>query len=257
MAFPSRATLKLLRERRRGPLHVIDPYKVPVYEAAEKARAVAALGFPILLVGSTDYADFGQHMPPYLHALKRATDLRIVLHFPPRKGEGVPICEGADAVLRPCVLNSADDYFAGAGGRDGDAGAFGADEGPYPEVLSSAAFVIGPDSKSYQAVRALPLEESPLEMGRYASVIRANGFDIVYLYSRHARVSPAACRFFRENINPEQLLFVSGGVRSRAQVELYLTAGADYVVFGTALETGDWREVLDEIAAPSLSGLKG
>jgi heptaprenylglyceryl phosphate synthase len=252
MTPASRPVLTLLRERRGGPLHVIDPYKVPAAEAAEKARAVAALGFPVLLVGSTDYVDFERHMPPYLDVLRRAADLKLVLHFPPRKGVGVPVCEGASAVLRPCVLNSADEYFAGAAVARLPAGA-----GSPPEVLNSAGFIIGPDTKTFQAVGALPLAETPPEMGRYTEAIRALGFDLVYLYSRHSRVTPAAVRFFRDNINPEQLLFVSGGVRARAQVDAYLEAGADYVVFGTALESGDWRAVLEEVAAPSLTGLKG
>lgn len=245
--------IQLLREHRGKAVHVIDPYKVPVADAVEKARAVASLGSPILLVGSTDYTAFDDQMALYLAELQQASDLKLLLHFPPRKGHGAPISEFADGILGHCVLNSVDEYFVHQSLVETQHRLNNSQADRVPELLPVAAFTVGPDAKTFKAVGSQSITDSPTELSCYTRLIKEREFDIVYIYSRHGQVSLEVCEFFRANIYPEQILFVSGGVRSQEQVSRYLEAGADYVVFGTALETEDWKSTLTRFTNEALA----
>lgn len=236
MAAEPADLLSLLRSR-RGTLHVIDPFKVPLAEAAEKVHVLGALGFAAVLVGSTDCAGFAAHVPPYVDALRRLSPLPIVLHFPPLEGLPFAAC-GADAIILhalPCALDA---HFAGDSVRDAR-DHLSAARSPM-RVLRSASFTFGPDPKSHAAVTASPAPGSVALLEPYATTAASDAFDLTYLYSRHDRVPVEACRLFRALLRPGQLLFVSGGVTSAEQVATYLDAGADFVVFGSALERPDW-----------------
>jgi heptaprenylglyceryl phosphate synthase len=242
------AVLAGLRRHAPGTIHVIDPYKVPVEEAVEKAAALTRLDHRVLLIGSTDNPAFDALVPGYVARLRRTTDLNIVLHFPPVPGRGAPICAGADAVLVHTVPNSTDAYFAGQVLADTER-ALGELDGDRPEVIRSASFAFGIDPKTRQAVASQPTAEHGDALERYLHAVRTGGFDAAYLLSRHGQVSLEVCRLFRERLAAHQLLFVGGGVGSRAQVQRYLDGGADYVVFGSALEVAGWRGALHELAA--------
>jgi FAD/FMN-containing dehydrogenase/heptaprenylglyceryl phosphate synthase len=251
-AQPSRGTDDLLAELRRhrsGPLHVIDPYKVPLAQAVAKAGVLADLGHRLLLVGSTDNADFDGHVTPYVAGLRAATDLRIVLHFPPMRGRGAPVCPGADGVLVHTVPNSADPYFVTGCLAETEA-ALAALGTAAPRPLRSASFAFGEDAKTRRAVASVPTTEDPQALRELLRIIREGDFDLAYLFSRHERVNSWVCRFFRDGLAPGQLLFVGGGVRTREQIRTYLGNGADYVVLGGVLETPLWPTALPALLAP-------
>ena len=182
----SHSILQILRESRGGFLHVVDPYKIPVEEAVEKARALAALRFALLIVGSTDYTLFDSHMPRYLAALKGAADLRLLLHFPPRKGQGFPICPHADGVLLSCVDNPTDSYFAEQCVAETRALARHR-AGPCPEFISSVAYVFGQDDKSFAAVGARPIPTNRPSLDRHAAQARREGQDCLLYTSPSPR----------------------------------------------------------------------
>jgi len=230
-------------------MHVVDPFKVPVAEAVDKAVAVQRLGHPALIVASTDYEHFDEHMPGYLRMLKDAVDIPLILHFPPRRGTGLPMVAGADAAMFPALLGSRDDYFVWKSFLETVATLprRGIPADRCPEPLLSAALTFGADDISYDLMGTVPVDGEPARLGFLADVIRMFRFDIVYLYSRFAAVSPQDCRFFREHLFPDQLIFVSGGIRSHAQIDLYHRAGADFVAFAGALEHPGWRATLEQM----------
>lgn len=239
-----------LREQRGGVIHVVDPFKVPVEEAIEKAIAIERSGMAALILASTDYEAFDDHMPRYIAAVKEVVEIPVLLHFPPTPGVGVPIACEADGVIIPALLGSEDDYYVWKslletftalhtlGGQEDS-----------PELILSAALTFGTDQVSYDRMATVPVEASAWSMGFYSDVARLLSFDLVYLYSRYTRIAPEVCRFFRDHLHPEQLLFVSGGVRTQKQVRAYLHSGADYVAFAGALERPDWRTKLDELCS--------
>lgn len=243
--------LDLLHRHRGRALHIIDPFKVTLATAVEKARAVREADFPLIVLGSTDYEQFDEHMPGYVEAVREASGLPVVLHFPPAAGAGIPMTANAEAVFLPAILNSSDVHFVWKSLLETFArrGERAANRIRNPEAIFSAAFTFGSDEKSSRHMGTQPTNTDPLSIEVLGSVVRLLGFDMVYLYSRVEGVPRELCRRVREQLHPEQLLFVGGGVRSRRQVEEFLDAGVDFVIFGGALEGEDWREALPALLA--------
>ncbi|GAB3110343.1 hypothetical protein GCM10027160_10450 [Streptomyces calidiresistens] len=243
--------LDRLREHPPGPVHIIDPFKVPLGEAVEKTRELTRLGVAAIILASTDYDSFESHMTPYVEAVKKVAASPVLLHFPPRRGKGFPMVGGADAVLLPALLGSENDYFVWKslletmesfpGGTSGE---------EWPEMLLTVALTFGEDHRTGDLLGTVPVGTvSTEEIDRYIGIARSFGFHLVYLYSRNDRVPPEVVRYFRERLDAGQILFVSGNVRSGRQVAEYLAHGADYVGFAGALERPDWRTTLAEICA--------
>lgn len=249
MTDSGRRVRDLLLARRPSPVHVVDPFKVAVDEAVAKAVAVERLGLPFLILASTDYTDFDARMPGYVARVKAAAGIPVITHFPARAGAGLPVAPGADAMLCPALLGSRDDYFVWKSILDtaaGPPGGAGIARRP-PEMLLEAALTFGADDVSFDAMETVPVERTPQALDFHLKVIRLLGFDVVYLYSRYEDVSPEVCRFFRQRLRPDQLIFIGGGIRTRRHIDAYLRAGADYVVFAGALERPDWRTELERL----------
>ncbi|MFE7278027.1 geranylgeranylglyceryl/heptaprenylglyceryl phosphate synthase [Streptomyces sp. NPDC057623] len=241
--------LTRLRGHRRGPVHIIDPFKVPQEEAVEKAKILDDLGYPALILASTDYESFESRMDPYIAAIKEASSLPVLLHFPPRKGLGFPLARGADAVMLPALLGSRDDYYVWKSYLETLVNLPGLSES-WPELLLTVALTFGEDDKTGDLLGTVPVATTTTEqIDQYIAVTRSFGFHMVYLYSRYTQVPSDVVRHFRRRLHPDQILFVSGNVRRREHVTAYLEAGADYVGFAGALEQGDWRSTLGEITA--------
>ncbi|MEU5085253.1 geranylgeranylglyceryl/heptaprenylglyceryl phosphate synthase [Streptomyces sp. NPDC021356] len=242
--------LTRLRGHARGPVHIIDPFKVPQEEAVEKAKVLDDLGFPAIILASTDYESFETRMNPYIAAIKEVSNLPVLLHFPPRKGAGFPLARGADAVMLPALLGSRDDYYVWKSYLETVAALPArADRERWPELLLTVALTFGEDHKTGDLLGTVPVATAGTEqIDRHIAVTRSFGFHMVYLYSRYARVPAEVVRHFRDRLDPGQILFVSGNVRRRDHVDAYLEAGADYVGFAGALEHLDWRSTLTEMA---------
>ena len=167
----------------------------------------------------------------------------------------------ADGIMLPALLGSDDAYYIWKSLLETFALRYD-DKRPHPQPLLSAALTFGADARSYDRMGTRPVGGDERHLTEYAEMARRFGFDLVYLYSRNENVSPETCRLFREHLDKDQLLFASGRVRTPEQVDSYLNAGADYVVFAGALEHPDWRTTLDQLylahalrdsARPSLS----
>lgn len=241
--------LSHLQANRRTVMHVVDPFKVPVAEAAEKAVAMQRLGHPALIIASTDYDRFDTYMPDYLSAIKQASGIPLILHFPPRPGVGFPLVANADAIMFPALLNSENDYYVWKSHLETlvTLPRRGITPERCPEPLLSAALTFGADEVTYRVLGTVPVDREAGRLAFLAEVIQMFRFDLVYLYSRFAAVAPQACRFLRDRLRPDQLIFVSGGVRTREQIDAYHEAGADFVAFAGALEHPAWRTTLEQL----------
>jgi geranylgeranylglyceryl phosphate synthase family protein len=244
-------TLRLLQERRGSLLHIVDPYKVHIDEAVDKAKRLEKMGFPAILVGGTDYDQFNNIMTPYISHLRSVTRLPLILHFPPRDNTGVPFVTGVDAMIWPAVLNSRNPHYVWKGllQTSRDFGRLEADGSTPPEPIFSAALTFGDDRKSEQYMGTIAVPRHTADIEKYCAIATMLGVDIVYLYSRHEAVSSEVCKIVRRQMSPDTLIFVGGGIRCRADAESYLCSGADYTVFGGALETSDWELRLAQFGA--------
>lgn len=242
--------LEKLLNNRKSPLHVIDPYKISEIDAAEKAKVITQIGFPVILIASTDNNDFHNIIPRYLNYIKQATDLDIITHFPPERGKGFPLCNNTDAVLTSLILNSEDRYFREQSQAETIKIMNHSTDFKQIELLNSAAITFGNDYKSYRYVKAANVNFNSISLEKYAKMLKSQNPDIVYLFSRHRPISIDVCRYFRKNLFSRQLLFISGCIKTRDQINSYLQAGADFVVFGGALESNHWHKALNEIIKP-------
>jgi heptaprenylglyceryl phosphate synthase len=240
-----------LRSSRPGLLHVIDPFKVPLDQAIIKVQALEEFGFPAVLLASTDYENFTDHMSSYARTLRDVTTLPLVLHFPPRKGCGYPLVKDVDAAIFPFLFGSTDAYFVWESllettalmnndHHDGHA---------WPSFIYSAALTFGDDAVSQRVMDVYPVGCDRVSLGQLAALVNILKLDMVYLYSRFEKVPSRTIEFLSENIPNDTVLIASGGIRDHKRIDEYLSAGADYVVFCGALECNNWRCVLERIVA--------
>jgi len=258
MTFDTRQTadaklISYLQQHRSSLLHVIDPFKVPVEQAVKKACALQRYGFAAVILASTDWDDFEGTLDPYVAAVRAAaSDLPILLHFPPRLGQGMPMVSSADGLLYPFLLESNDPYFAWKSYSEtaelrATRGANGS--GNQPAFIHLAALTFGEDRRSNAVMGVDPVEMSEQHLSHLNWGIQMLGLQGAYLYSRCSAVPNEACRYFRTRMRPEQILFASGGVRTAERALELFAAGADFVVFSGALECERWEPVLERLVS--------
>ncbi len=261
MAMRHESILHHLRACRPSLLHAIDPFKVPFEQVVEKAVALNAYGFPAVILASTDWADFERVVGCCIDGIRaHAPDLPVLLHFPPRPGSGMPMVGRADATMYPFLLGSVDPYFVWRSYVEtAEIAARHADERPASrsELLHLAALTFGTDERSRRVMALDPIVPTPGRLRALCDTIDTLGLEGAYLFSRYEAVPARVCGYFRRTLKPEQILFVSGGVRRPAQANAFFRAGADFVVFCGALECEHWRTVLDEMVSGCTIRLPG
>ncbi|WP_164860135.1 geranylgeranylglyceryl/heptaprenylglyceryl phosphate synthase [Actinomyces wuliandei] len=227
---------------------IIDPFKLADDEVLERAEAAEELGSPFIVLASTDHPNFRERMTTLVPEVSRAVSVPTLLHFPPTRGEGLPVVQGAAGYLWPALLMSRDPYFVWQSLLESAARwpALLAGATP-PEPILCAALTVGPDYLSESVLSTYSLEESRQAVHETACLVRVLGLDMVYLYSRNQRVDPRTCTMFREEILPDQLIFVSGNIRTGEDIAQHLDAGADFVGFAGACEGPDWRERMPDL----------
>jgi heptaprenylglyceryl phosphate synthase len=239
-----------LRNNRGSGVHIIDPFKVPLHEALAKARLVEDCGGRWLILASTDYHDFDEAMREYVPALAASVSIPVLLHFPPTVGTGLPVVAGAAGYLWPALLRSNEPYFVWQSLLETvQHWSRVLPHDQWPEPVLCGAVTVGADSRTGDLLGTDPLDESVESLRQLAAEIRRLGLDMVYLYSRNERVSLRTCSVLREELEPWQIVFVSGNVRDPDTVRAYLDAGADYVGFAGAGEGTNWYETLPGLLA--------
>ena len=236
-------------------IHIIDPFKVPPEEVVLKAITLEELGAPFLLLGSTDYEDFGSVMASLVARIREKVSVPIVSHFPPLRRGGLPFVRGIDVIIAPAVLTSENPQFVWKSLLEtyrefGKAEAKGES---VPNAMLSAAFTFGEDPKSRRYMDTHSISQSEASGEELARIVRHFGFHFVYLYSRNSKIELSLVRLVRQRLDRKIQLFVGGGVKSRVDVDRYIDAGADYVVFGASGERNEWREVFEKLITDSKS----
>lgn len=239
----TRELVAYLHSTKGSAVCIIDPFKLADVEVLERAEMAEALGSPFIILASTDHPNFTERMTSLVPRVSSAVSVPTLLHFPPTRGEGLPVVQGATGYLWPALLMSWDPYFVWESLLESAARwpTILAGATP-PEPILCAALTVGPDSQSESILKTHSLEENRQAVHETARMVRMLGLDMIYLYSRNQRVSPKTCAMFRGEILPNQLIFVSGNMRSGKDIVQYLHAGADFVGFAGACEGPDWRE---------------
>jgi phosphoglycerol geranylgeranyltransferase len=223
--------LDLLRDR-RGLAVLVDPGTTDAADAAALANAAATAGAAAILVGGSYGVE--SRIAEVARALKRGAPALPLVQFPATAAQ---LVGDVDAVLLLSLVSGRNaQYLIEEHVRA--VGFFAA----HPEVaaLSTAYLLI--DSGSVTSVEAVsqtrPLPADKPEL--VAAHVRAAmliGMRAVYLDAgsgARAPVVPSLIRAAREAT--DGLLFVGGGIRTADAVREARSAGADYVVVGTAFE---------------------
>jgi heptaprenylglyceryl phosphate synthase len=244
--------ISLLNNFKPHAIAGIDPFNTGVGDAIEKIKYLKSLASPLVILSGTDYHSFEQFIPNYINEIKSQVDIKILTHFPQKKGFGFPLAYNADAIILPCLLTSKDEYYYKTSFiefeekiRTGEL-----KKEALPEIIYGAGLTFFDDPKSEKHFASAPADASEQGILQYCETIKNSRIEIVYLFSRHGRVSATISQLFRKNIRRDQLLFVSGGIKTKEDINICTQNGADFVVFVGALEKPDWKETLNKLINP-------
>ena len=221
-----------LRERiRRGPIHftLIDPEKSGAEPAARVASgAVAAGSDAILLGGSTGISP--DRMRATARAVKAAVRVPVII-FPEGPGS---LADGPDAILFMSLLNSRNlDRVIRAHAK---AAPVVRHLGLEPIPLGY--LVIAPGMRVGEVGEADVVPRDDLRQAEgYALAAEFLGMQFVYLEAGSGAPSPVPAPMVRAVRSVLSIpLIVGGGIRSKADAEPVLDAGAQALVTGTVTE---------------------
>lgn len=237
----SEEAIKLLQGNRGRIIHVIDPYKISIFEAIEKARFFSSI-CPFIIVGSTDNNNFQEVIPGMIQAIKKNVDINVFTHFAPQLHHGYPYCAHADALMATSVLNSGIEYFKDSSLTRQSLMESSQRIGDMP-IIPCVALTLGEDTKSHKYVNALPVSIEKESVALILDNCELPESGIFYLFSRSTLIDSDLCCYVRTRLNPNVILIASGCVKNKRQADILLDAGADYVAMGTIFETRDWIDM--------------
>ncbi len=224
--------MKGLLERRPGLLVLVDPSRTAAAQAGAVARAARQAGAAGLMIGSS--FDGTQDTERVARALREAGGGLPVVLFP---GSALQLTAEVDLVLFLSLVSGRNpQYLIEEHVR---AVPF-LTRHPVPTLSTGYILVDGGRVTSVEAVsqtRPLPADKPEL-VAAHATAARLIGMQAIYLDAGSGAPHPVeasvieACRA----AVPEVTLFVGGGLRTAQQVRAARTAGADFVVVGTAVE---------------------
>jgi putative glycerol-1-phosphate prenyltransferase len=228
------------RPDRPGVLVLLDPDRVERSGLPEVVRSISRtdrveailLGTSILM--SADFCDF-------VGAVKEDSEVPVIL-FP---GSAQQVCQEADAILFLSLLSGRNpEYLIGEHVKSAPMiKRYGI------EAIPTGYLLVGDDSSSAVAVmsntRPIPGHRTDLVLA-HAMAAELLGFRVLYLEAGSGARSPVpgeTIAAVRENVSLP--LIVGGGLRTKEAVSDAISAGADYVVIGTAFERDS--KALEEI----------
>ncbi|MBS7624390.1 MAG: geranylgeranylglyceryl/heptaprenylglyceryl phosphate synthase [Candidatus Bathyarchaeia archaeon] len=237
-----------------GAIHMalIDPEKVTPELAALLSQESEASGSSAIMVGGTTLAST-ELLNDIVKAIKRSVKIPVIL-FP---NNVTGISEYADAIWFMSLLNSADPYFI-----------FGAQALAAPlikkmglEAIPLGYIIVGEGGSAGVIGKACPIPYNKPELAvAHALAAQFLGMRFVYLEAGSGASKPVPAemiRMTRETVDVK--IIVGGGIKTREQAERAAKAGADIVVTGTILESGQREGVrakLNEIIEGIRKGAK-
>jgi phosphoglycerol geranylgeranyltransferase len=225
-----------------GSIHItlVDPEKVTPPQASRIVENSKASGTAAIMVGGSTFVSQA-HLDDVVKAIKHAVDIPTIL-FP---NNITGISNHADAIWFMSLLNSVDPYFL-----------IGAQILGAPlikkfglEPISMGYVIVGEGGTAGIVGKAIPVPyDKPELAAAHALAGQYLGMHFLYLEGgsgAKAPVPPEMIRVVKHYIDIP--LIVGGGIRSREQALAAASAGADVIVTGNVIESGDAKGKVSEI----------
>jgi phosphoglycerol geranylgeranyltransferase len=232
----------LERIKAEGSIHItlVDPEKVTPPQASRIAEKSKASGTTAIMVGGSTFVSQA-HLDDIVKAIKHAVDIPTIL-FP---NNITGISAHADAIWFMSLLNSVDPYFL-----------IGAQILGAPlvkkfglEPISMGYVIVGEGGTAGIVGKAIPVPYNKPELAAaHALAGQYLGMHFLYLEGGSGAkdpIPPEMIQIVKHCINIP--LIVGGGIRSREQAMAAATAGADVIVTGNVIESGDAKGKVSEI----------
>ncbi|HDM92318.1 MAG TPA: geranylgeranylglyceryl/heptaprenylglyceryl phosphate synthase [Candidatus Korarchaeota archaeon] len=220
--------------RERTLLAVLfDPFNVQPEEAGRAAREAEESGADIILVGGSVGAGLRLHQ--VVRVLKESTSLPVIL-FP---GNVDGVSPGADAMLFMSLLNSTSPYWI----IEAQALAAPMIRALQIEAIPTAYLIVEPGGSSAAGwvgrAREIPRKKPEIAVA-YSMAARLLGMRWVYLEAGSGAELPVPVEMVSAVKRQTGMgVIVGGGIRSPELAKERAAAGADIIVVGTYLESGD------------------
>jgi phosphoglycerol geranylgeranyltransferase len=236
-------TYLLQRIKAEGSIHVtlIDPEKVTSAQAAKIAENSKASGTSAVMIGGSTFVS-QTHLDEVVQAVK---SVKIPTILFPNNVTGISRC--ADAIWFMSLLNSVDPYFV-----------IGAQILGAPlvkkfglEPISMGYVIVGEGGTAAIMGKAIPVPyDKPELAAAHALAGQYLGMHFLYLEGGSGAKNPVPPEMIRVVKQCVEIpLVVGGGIRTREQALAASSAGADIIVTGNVVETGDAKGKISEIIA--------
>jgi phosphoglycerol geranylgeranyltransferase len=234
----------LERIKAEGAIHLtlIDPEKVTPLQAAKIVENSKASGTSAIMIGGSTFVSQA-HLDEVVKSVKQTVDLPTIL-FP---NNITGISRHADAIWFMSLLNSVDPYFL-----------IGAQILGAPlvkkfglEPISLGYVIVGEGGTAGIVGKAIPVPyDKPELAAAHALAGQFLGMHFLYLEGGSGAKTPVPPEMIRAVKHYIDIpLIVGGGIRSREQALAAASSGADVIVTGNLIETGDAKGKVSEIIA--------
>jgi len=230
-----------LKSKKALVFALIDSENVGPNESRTLAVKVVKAGVDAILVGGSTAVD-QLTLHSVIEAIKGNVTVPVIL-FP---GNVTGVSPNADAILFASLLNSTDPYFITGAQALGSllVKKYGI------EALPTGYIIAGEGGAAGFVGRIHPFpRDKPELVGLYALAAQYLGMRFVYLEAG----SGAGTNIPVQTIQVVRKLFegtliVGGGIRDADRATAAVKAGADIIVIGNLIETGDFENTLRDIA---------
>jgi phosphoglycerol geranylgeranyltransferase len=233
----------LQRINAEGSIHItlIDPEKVTSFQASRIAENSKASGTSAVMIGGSTFVS-QNHLDEVVEAIKCAKIPTILF---PNNVTG--ISRHADAIWFMSLLNSVDPYFL-----------IGAQILGAPlvrkyslEPISMGYVIVGEGGTAGIVGKAIPVPyDKPELAAAHALAAEYLGMHFLYLEGGSGAKNPVPPEMIRAVKQCIEIpLIVGGGIRNQEQALTAASAGADIIVTGNVVESGDSRGKVSEIIA--------
>jgi phosphoglycerol geranylgeranyltransferase len=232
----------LERIKAEGSIHItlVDPEKVTPPQASRIVENSRASGTAAIMVGGSTFVSQA-HLDDVVKAIKHSVQIPTIL-FP---NNVTGISSHADAIWFMSLLNSVDPYFL-----------IGAQILGAPlikkfglEPISMGYVIVGEGGTAGIVGKAIPVPYNKPELAAaHALAGQYLGMHFLYLEGGSGAKDPVPAEMIRAVKHYIDIpLIVGGGIRSREQALAAASAGADIIVTGNVIESGDAKGKLSEI----------
>jgi phosphoglycerol geranylgeranyltransferase len=232
--------LKKISEERAIHFTLIDPENETPQSALKVALEAERLQTAAILIGGSTFV-LTSHLDLIIKEIKKKVEIPIILF--PNNLTGISMY--ADAILFMSLLNSLDPYFISGAQILGAPliNKFDLEPIPLGYIIVGGGGSVGVVAR----VSPIPFDKPKLAVA-HALAAQYMGMRFVYLEAGSGAKTPIQknmIRAVKKTINVP--LIVGGGIKTGDQAKEIVTAGADIIVTGTAVEESGARKVIKNI----------